>query len=134
MMAHSNARPLVLLADDDPEMRQVLERGLAPLDLDLLQASDGEEALSLILEERPDLVVLDVMMPGLSGWEICKYVRSKPDLAGTAILMLTGIGQTVNEMTSPLYGADAYLDKPVDLGELVTKVQELLRRRAAAEA
>jgi DNA-binding response OmpR family regulator len=119
-------RPLILLADDDPEMRNVIRRGLAPLDAELLEARDGEEALGRIIEEEPDLVVLDVMMPGLSGWEICKYVRSKPEYAGIKVLMLTGIGQTVNEMTSPLYGADAYLDKPVDIGELVSTVRSLL--------
>ncbi len=132
-MTSEAPKPLILVADDDAEMRQVVKRGLAPLGADLIEARDGEHALTRILEETPDLVVLDVMMPGLSGWEICKHLRSKPELAGTKVLMLTGIGHTMNEMTSPLFGADAYLDKPVDIAELLVTARRLLEE-AAAEA
>ena len=74
------------------------------------------------------LVVLDVMMPTLSGWELCKYIRTKAELADTRVVMLTAIGKTVNEMTSPLYGADAYLDKPFDIQEIVQVVSDLLAK------
>jgi DNA-binding response OmpR family regulator len=96
------------------------------LECTIIEAKDGEEALELILNERPDLVVLDVMMPTLSGWELCKYIRTKAELADTRVVMLTAIGKTVNEMTSPLYGADAYLDKPFDIQEIVEVVSSLL--------
>jgi len=119
-------KPLLLTADDDPEIRHILTRALARLDCDVIEAQDGEEALDMVITERPDLVVLDVMMPTLSGWEICKYIRSKPEYADTKVLMLTAIGKTVNEMTSPLYGADAYHDKPFDIGEVLETVQRLL--------
>ena len=89
-------------------------------------ANDGEEGLETILVEQPDMVILDVMMPGLNGWQITKYLRSKPDWNDTPILMLTGIGSSLNEMTSPLYGANAHLDKPFDLDELSEKVASLL--------
>ncbi|MGK0358429.1 MAG: DNA-binding response OmpR family regulator [Bradymonadia bacterium] len=125
----SDARPLVLLADDDPEIRMLVRRALANIDCDIIEAEDGEQALENLIIEGPDLVVLDVMMPTLTGWEICKYVRSKPALADTKILMLTAVGKTVNELTSPLYGADAYLDKPFDLKEVADEVARLLSER-----
>ncbi len=119
-------KPLVMTADDDPEIRHILSAVLKPLDCDVIQAEDGEQALEQIITEKPDLVVLDVMMPTLSGWEICKYIRSKPEYADTKVLMLTAIGKTVNEMTSPLYGADAYHDKPFDIEEVRGTIQRLL--------
>ncbi len=119
-------RKLVLIADDDMEIRRILSMALAKVDCDVIQAADGEEALTLLIQEEPDLLCLDVMMPTLSGWEICKYVRSKPQYEHVKVLMLTAIGKTVNEMTSPLYGADAHLDKPFDVAEVTAKVEELL--------
>jgi DNA-binding response OmpR family regulator len=137
-MAEDLDKPIVLLADDDTEIRQMVRRALSGLDLHFIEARDGEEALTRVIEEGPDLVVLDVMMPALNGWEICKYIRSKPELEHIKVLMLTGIGHTVNEMTSPLYGADAALDKPFDLNELTAEVKRLLtesaREAIAAEA
>jgi len=119
----------ILLADDDMELTRVLRKGLERQGYEVMVAYDGREALGAIRERHPDLVVLDVMMPVMNGWEVCKEVRADPDLKGTAIIMLTGIGPNLNEMTSPLYGADDYLDKPVDLTELQERVQSLLDRR-----
>jgi DNA-binding response OmpR family regulator len=130
----TDPRPLVLIADDDMEIRALVRRALGDLDCDLIEAFDGEDALEKIIVEAPDLVVLDVMMPTLTGWEICKYIRSKPHLADTRVVMLTAVGKTVNELTSPLYGADAYLDKPFDLKELAAEVKRLLDEQAAEDA
>ncbi|MEZ4469544.1 MAG: response regulator [bacterium] len=129
----SDPRPLVLLADDDIEIRRLVRRAISGLDVDILEAQDGEEALEKVIVEAPDLVILDVMMPTLTGWEICKYIRSKPHLAETRVVMLTAVGKTVNELTSPLYGADAYLDKPFDLQELASVVKRLLEELAAEQ-
>ena len=125
-MSDGRQTPLIMLADDDAEIRRIVRRSLSSLECTIIEAKDGEEALELILNERPDLVVLDVMMPTLSGWELCKYIRTKTELADTRVVMLTAIGKTVNEMTSPLYGADAYLDKPFDIQEIVQVVSGLL--------
>ncbi|MBV71655.1 MAG: two-component system response regulator [Myxococcales bacterium] len=122
-------RPIIMLADDDIEIRRILVRALNDLDAEVLEASDGEEALETIIQRQPDLVILDVMMPTLSGWELCKYIRSKPNLEHIAVLMLTAIGRTVNEMTSPLYGADAYMDKPFDIQEVLETVNTLLTEK-----
>ena len=128
-MSEENRRPLVMIADDDMEIRRILMRSFASLDIELMEARDGEEALEFIIQHQPDLVVLDVMMPTLSGWELCKYIRSKPALEKTAVVMLTAIGRTVNEMTSPLYGADSYLDKPFDIQEVLDVVSGHLSDR-----
>lgn len=122
----TEARKLVLLADDDMEIRRIVRSVVEGFDCDIAEARDGEEALELIIGEIPDVIVLDVMMPTLTGWEICKYVRSKPQYAHIAILMLTAVGKTVNAMTAPLYGADAYLDKPFDLKEVGKIVEKML--------
>jgi CheY-like chemotaxis protein len=99
--------------------------------LDILEASDGEEAWAIARERLPDLVVLDVMMPGMSGWEVCRKIREDVALAHTGVVMLTGIGENLNQMTSPLYGADAYLDKPFDFEQLDEKVKVALAARAS---
>ena len=132
-MSEARQTPLIMCADDDIEIRRILLRTLGTLDCELLEARDGEEALEMIIEHEPDLVVLDVMMPTLSGWELCKYIRSKPHLADISVVMLTAIGRTVNEMTSPLYGADAYLDKPFDIKEMLTVVSGLLESKKTAD-
>ena len=97
----------------------------------VIEASDGDEAMQLVLEHRPSLVILDVMMPGQTGWEVCRSIRENPSLGSTGVIMLTGIGEHLNEMTSPLYGADAYLDKPFDLDVLDQLVTDVLLRKAA---
>jgi DNA-binding response OmpR family regulator len=99
--------------------------------LEVIEASDGDEAWRLARERLPDLVVLDVMMPGMSGWEVCRKIRQDAALAHTGVLMLTGIGESLNEATSPLFGADEYLDKPFDFEKLDEKVVDILERRAA---
>lgn len=127
-------RPTILIADDDPELRGLLRAYLDTLECELVEANDGEKALEAVILERPDLIILDVMMPELNGWEICKYVKSKPEYKDIAVIMLTGIGATVNELTSPLYGADAYIDKPFDIDELDQTVRSLLERRKVVTA
>ncbi len=121
----------ILVADDDLEILSLVKRHLRKMDaVDIVEASDGEEALKAAKREKPDLVILDVMMPGMSGWEVCRAIREDESLAHTGVIMLTGIGERLNEMTSPLYGADDYLDKPFDFGDLDEKVKGVLAARA----
>src|SRR5580658_1426982 len=130
----SSTTHLVLVADDEPSMLELVSNHLKQHTnprLDVLEASDGEEAWRIARDRLPDLVVLDVMMPEMSGWEVCKRIREDISLAHTAVLMLTGIGEKVNELTSPLYGADAHIDKPFEFGDLDDKVRETLAARAA---
>ncbi len=127
------APPMVLVADDEPTMLELVTRHLRSIEpkLEVIEASDGDEAWRLARERLPDLVVLDVMMPGMSGWEVCRKIRQDAALAHTGVLMLTGIGESLNEATSPLFGADEYIDKPFDFEKLDEKVKGVLRRRAA---
>jgi len=118
----------ILVADDDFQILSLVSGRAKRLSSNIVEAHDGEEALALAKEHRPDLVVLDVMMPGLSGWEVCRAIREEEGLEGTRILMLTGIGERLNEMTSPLYGADDFLDKPFDFDELDARMRDLLGR------
>ena len=89
----------------------------------------GEQAWRLAREHLPDLVVLDVMMPGMSGWEVCRKIREDVALAHTGVVMLTGIGENLNQMTSPLYGADAYIDKPFEFEDFDDKIRDTLQAR-----
>jgi CheY-like chemotaxis protein len=133
-MIASSTTPLVLIADDEPTMLELVARHLKSMNNprhDVIEASDGEQAWRLAREHLPDLVVLDVMMPGMSGWEVCRKIREEVALAHTGVVMLTGIGENLNQMTSPLYGADAYVDKPFEFSELDEKVKGALEARAA---
>lgn len=123
------ATPTILVADDDIDILSLVTRHLRTMNVKLLEASDGEDALRIAKREKPDLVILDVMMPGMSGWEVCRAIRDDEGLAGIGVIMLTGIGERLNEMTSPLYGADEFIDKPFELGELDTKVRKVLAGR-----
>ena len=114
-----------MLADDDIEIRRIPMRASGSLDAELIEASDGEQALEAIIQHQPDLVILDVMMPTPLGWELCMHIRGKAELEHIKVLMLT-IGRTVNEMTSPLYGADAHMDKPFDIQEVLETVRMFL--------
>ncbi|MEM6958445.1 MAG: response regulator [Myxococcota bacterium] len=116
----------VLCADDDFEILAMVTRHVKGLGARVVEASDGEEALRLARREKPNLIILDVMMPGMSGWEVCRAVRDDDALKETGVLMLTGIGERLNEMTSPLYGADGFLDKPFDLDDLDAAIRTIL--------
>jgi len=130
MSPASDSIPTILIADDDPELRKLLRAHLETQNVNLLEAQDGEKTLEAIILNKPDLVILDVMMPELNGWEICKYVKSRDEYAHIGIVMLTGIGATVNELTSPLYGADAYIDKPFDFDDLEQTIERVLKDKA----
>jgi DNA-binding response OmpR family regulator len=127
-----SSAPLVLVADDEPSMLELVARHLRTMTdpkLEVIQASDGEEAWRLAREHLPDLVVLDVMMPGMSGWEVCRKIREDVALAHTGVVMLTGIGENLNQMTSPLYGADAYIDKPFEFDDFDDRIRGTLKGR-----
>ncbi len=128
-MADDREKPLLLIADDDPELVGILLKRLQNLECDIITAADGITALKQVNEERPDIVILDVMMPRKNGWEVCKEIRQNPEIKRTGIIMLTGIGSSLNEMTSPLYGADEYIDKPFNFSELIFKIKRMLSGR-----
>ena len=126
-----DSKTVVLVADDEPSTLAMLASHLRAKGYSVLEASDGDQAWELAHEHLPHLVVLDVMMPGMSGWEVCRKIREAVSLAHTGVVMLTGIGENLNEMTSPLYGADAHVDKPFEFTDLDRKLRETLAKRRA---
>jgi DNA-binding response OmpR family regulator len=126
----STKKPVILIADDDPEILTMLGIRLSKKGYQVLEAVDGNQTLNLARKHHPDLVLLDVMMPGKNGWEVAKELRADEQFSNVGIVMLTAIGEKVNEMTSPLYGADAYVDKPFDFSDLEKKIKDVLSERA----
>jgi DNA-binding response OmpR family regulator len=120
----------ILVADDEPNIVISLEFLLKREGYTVLIARDGQEALEVIERERPDLVLLDVMMPKKSGFEVCQDVRTNDALQATKILMLTAKGRDTDVVKGLALGADAYMTKPFATRELVQKVAEMLGRPA----
>jgi DNA-binding response OmpR family regulator len=118
----------VLVADDEPNIVISLEYLLKREGYTVLVAKDGQEALDAIALERPDLVLLDVMMPKKSGFEVCQAVRANEALQSTKILMLTAKGRDTDVAKGLALGADGYMTKPFSTRELVLKVAQMLGR------
>jgi DNA-binding response OmpR family regulator len=116
----------VLIADDEPNIVVSLEFLMKREGYTVNIARDGTAALAAIREQRPDLVLLDVMMPGMDGFEVCAAVRADEQLAGVKILMLTAKGRDTDTAKGVALGADAYMTKPFATRELAAKVRELL--------
>lgn len=119
-------KPLILVADDAPEIRSLLTIRLGASGYKVLEAADGTQALEMVREHYPDLVILDVMMPGKNGWEVAKELRHDARFKNTGIIMLTAIGARINEMTSPLYGVNDWIDKPFDFSDLERRIKAVL--------
>jgi DNA-binding response OmpR family regulator len=120
----------ILIADDEPNILVSLEYLMQREGYAVSVARDGDEALAAILRDRPDLVLLDVMMPKKSGFEVCQEVRANDATRGTLILMLTAKGRDTDVAKGLGSGADAYMTKPFSTKALVQKVREMLEARA----
>ena len=116
----------ILIADDEPNIVISLEFLMKREGFEVTVAKDGEEAVQCIRRDRPDLVLLDVMMPRRTGFEVCQEVRADPALAGMRILMLTAKGRDTEVAKGLALGADAYMTKPFSTKELVEKVRSML--------
>ncbi|HRP24830.1 MAG TPA: response regulator [Thauera sp.] len=116
----------VLIADDEQNIVISLEFLMKREGFEVLIANDGEEAVSRIRADHPDLVLLDVMMPKKSGFEVCQEIKADPALAAVRILMLTAKGRDTEVAKGLALGADAYMTKPFSTKELVEKVRSLL--------
>jgi two-component system, OmpR family, alkaline phosphatase synthesis response regulator PhoP len=119
----------VLIVDDEHHIRLLIEQTLEELedeDVQLLTAADGEEALEVIQNHRPQLVFLDVMMPKRNGYEVCRQVKQEWGMSETTIVLLTAKGQLDDRQTGLDAGADAYLTKPFDPDELLATARSIL--------
>lgn len=115
----------ILIADDEQLMRQLVIDFLKPEGYEILEASDGKEALEIYDKEHPDPILLDVMMPGYDGWTVCREIRRESTVP---IMMLTAKGEEIDQLFAYDLGADEYITKPFSPKILVAKIKALLRR------
>lgn len=118
----------VLIVDDDPAIIKFVRGYLEQAGFAVLTAADGERALQIVRHERPDLVVLDVMLPGRDGWEVTRSIRADAALGATPIILLTARVEQTDTIVGLELGADDYITKPFNAHELVARVRALLRR------
>jgi len=122
--------PRILIVDDNPENRDIFRARLARHGYEILTASDGEEALTTARATRPDLILLDIMMPKVDGIEVCRRLKADPAFPFTPIIMVTARADTKDIVAGLEAGGDEYLTKPVDQGALVARVKSMLRIKA----
>jgi DNA-binding response OmpR family regulator len=118
----------IVVADDDVDIRELVEFKLSMLGHDVVAVSDGAAAVDACQEQRPDLAVLDVMMPGVSGLDAIRTIRADPALADLPVILLTARAQETDVETGFGSGADDYITKPFSPRELASRVQALLSR------
>lgn len=119
----------VLIVDDEDHLRMLIEQALEDLEddgVELMTASNGEEALQMIMEEKPNLVFLDVMMPKMNGIEVCRRVKQELKLKEVYIIILTAKGQELDKKKGEEVGADLYMTKPFDPDKLLEKAKEVV--------
>lgn len=124
----------VLVVDDEPEILELVEFNFKAAGLQTLTAADGAEGLQKARAQQPALIVLDLMLPGIDGMEVCKILRRDPATAGIPILMLTAKASEIDRIVGLEIGADDYLTKPFSPRELVLRVKKLLNRHEPAPA
>ena len=118
----------ILIVEDEPDIRKLVHYNLTQERFKVLEAEDGEKALKIVRQEKPDLVILDLMLPSLSGLEVCRILRERPETARLPILMLTAKAGEADRVVGLEMGADDYLTKPFSPRELVARVKAILRR------
>ena len=124
----------ILIVEDEPDIRKLVHYNLTQERFKVIEAEDGEKAFKLVQREKPDLIVLDLMLPGLSGLELCKQLRGRPESARLPILMLTAKAGEADRVVGLEMGADDYLTKPFSPRELVARVKAILRRSETRNA
>ena len=118
----------ILIVEDDPSLSELLAYNFDSAGFKASVVSEGDEALPTILDEQPDLVILDWMLPNLSGIEICRQIRQHPDIKKTPIIMLTAKGEEAERIRGLETGADDYVIKPFSPSELIARIKAVLRR------
>ncbi len=126
-------KPRILLVDDNQQNVELLEAYLLKVDCDTEIAVDGQDALTKTSEFHPDLILLDVMMPKLNGFEVCQKLKSNPETAGIMILMVTALGELGDIERAVKAGCDDFLSKPVNQLELLKRIDNLLKLRTVTD-
>src|SRR5690348_14554377 len=127
--AEPSRPPRVLIADDNPQGLELLEAYLADMDYEIQTAADGDETLRKIKGWHPDLILLDIMMPKISGFEVCKRLRADPATRDIFVLMITGLDQPSDMDKAVDAGTDDFVTKPIKKPELLLRVRSLLEAK-----
>ena len=127
-MASAQAQPTVLLVEDEPAQREVLAYNLEAEGFAVSQAADGEEAMMMVDEAAPDIIILDWMMPNLSGIEVCRRLKMRPETRSIPIILLSARAEEVDRVRGLETGADDYVIKPYSVLELMARARAQLRR------
>ena len=126
---HEPDRPLkILVVDDEDEVRAGLREFLEGMDYAICEAADGAEALAKTFTEKPHMILLDLRLPKVDGYQVCQTLKGNPITSGIPIIMLTALNATTNKIKGIEYGADDYVDKPFDLDELAARIKMVTRR------
>ena len=127
------AKRTILLVDDDPDIREFISFNLDKEGFKVETAKNGSDGVELCKKHKPDLVLLDVMMPGMDGIEACELIRATPEIANTLIAFLSARGEDYSQVAGFESGADDYITKPIRPKVLVSRIKALLRRNAPSE-
>ena len=127
MNEHKDSDSVVLVVDDNPHNLELILAYLEDLDCRTMSAEGGLEALEMIANDPPDLVLLDVMMPKISGFEVCRKLKNNPDTAHIPVIMVTALNEMGDIERAIQSGTDDFLSKPVNKWELITRVKTMLR-------
>ena len=128
-----SAKKKILIADDEPDILEILSFNLSTEEYEVFTAKNGDEALEKAKQHKPDLIILDVMMPGKNGIEVCNLLRMQPAYNNTLIIFLTAMSDEGAEIKGLETGADDYITKPISPKVLISKVNALFRRVSAGE-
>ncbi len=126
-----NSKPVILVVDDEPQILRVMRASLPARGYEVRTASDGDEALDEIGKQMPDIIILDLAMPGMSGLEVCRRVR---EFSSVPVIVLSAKGSESDKVAALDLGADDYVTKPFGMDELLARVRAVLRRLPASEA
>ena len=124
----------ILVVEDEADLQQILAYNLRQAGHEVVTAPNGEAALILVRQRAPDLIVLDLMLPGISGTDVCRSVKNDPATRNVAVLMLTAKGSEIDRVVGFELGADDYVVKPFSVRELALRIAAILRRQQAATA
>jgi CheY-like chemotaxis protein len=127
----ADSKATILVVDDNTDNVEILRAFLESRGFTIAEARDGRAALAKMEEIRPDLVLLDVMMPGMDGWEVCRVIKQHPQLGDTKVVMVTAKGGFEDKFEGLRSGADDYVVKPVDFKDLMGKVERNLAARGS---
>jgi CheY-like chemotaxis protein len=123
----------ILIADDNAANRELLEAYLVGLDCEIETANDGQDTLAKVADFRPDLVLLDVMMPKLSGFEVCKQLKDNPETSRVMVLMVTALNELGDIERAVNAGTDDFLSKPINKIELLKRVENMLKLKGTED-